>query len=327
MKRRSILAASLAAIASTTAAVAPLPALSQAFPSRPVTIIVPYAPGGATDFMARVIAPRLGARLGKEVIVDNRAGAGGFIGFTAVANAAPDGHTLLLTDTSFATMAALYPDRRNSTLKRLAPVTIVGTSPYVVAATSAVQSKNLKELIAYTRSRPGKLNFASGGQATSTHLAGEWFKSLTDTHILHIPYRGGGAAIQAQMGNEVELSFLTVPSIGAFVKSGKIKAFAVTSERRVAALPDVPTTVEAGLPQMVAVNWNAVFVSTETPAAIVARLNSELVAVLNMPEVRSKLADGAVDVGADSPEHAKAVVESDITRWTSVIKARNIKPE
>lgn len=321
--RRSI----LLAFALAAAGLAPVAGIAQTFPSKPLTLVVPYAAGGATDLIARIIAPRLGARLGKDVVVDNKSGAGGLIGVQAVANAAPDGHTLMLIDTSFAAMAALSPERRNGALKEVTPVGIVVTAPYVIVATPSFPANNLQELIGLARSKPGQLNYGSGGNGSSTHLAGEWFKSLTATDIVHVPFRGGAAVVQSMLTGQPELTFLTVPSVLTYVKSGRLKALAVSGERRSPSLPDVPTTKEAGVPKMAGVNWNAVFAPAKTPQAIVTRLNRELAAVMNLPEVRAQLAEQAFEPSTDTPEHAQALIENEINRWAGVVKAGNIKPE
>jgi len=321
--RRSVLLSLVLA----AAGVFPVAGSAQTFPSKPLTLVVPYAPGGATDLIARIIAPRLATRLGKEVIVDNKSGAGGLIGIQAVGNAAPDGHTLMIIDTSFAAMAALNPERRTGALKDVTPVGIVVTAPYVVVATASFPARNLQELIGLARSKPGKLNYGSGGNGSSTHLAGEWFKSVTATDIVHVPFRGGGAVVQSMLTGQPELTFLTVPSVQTYVKSGRLKALAVSGEQRSPSLPDVPTTKEAGVPKMVGVNWNAVFAPAKTPQAIVTRLNRELAAVMNQPEVRAQLAEQAFEAATDTPEHAQAFIEDEINRWAGVVKAGNIKPE
>lgn len=322
LRRSLVLSLALAA-----AGLVPVAGSAQTFPSKPLTLVVPYAPGGASDLIARIIAPRLGARLGKEVVVDNKSGAGGLIGIQAVANAAPDGHTLMIIDTSFAAMAALSPERRNGALKDVTPVGIVVTAPYVVVATPSFPAKNLQELIGLARSKPGQLNYGSGGNGSSTHLAGEWFKNVTGTDIVHVPFRGGSAVVQSMLTGQPELTFLTVPSVQTYVKSGRLKALAVSTEQRSPALPDVPTTKEAGLPKMVGVNWNAMFAPAKTPQAVIARLNRELAAVMNLPEVRVQVAEQAFEVSTDTPEHATALIEEEINRWVGVVKAGNIKPD
>ncbi len=321
--RRSIFLSLTLAVASLVH----LASNAQTFPSKPLTLVVPYAPGGATDLIARIIAPRLAARLGKEVVVDNKSGAGGLIGIQAVASAAPDGHTLMIIDTSFAAMAALNPERRNGLFKEVTPVSIVVTAPYIAVATPSFPAKNLQELIGLARSKPGKLNYGSGGNGSSTHLAGEWFKSVTGTDIIHVPFRGGSAVVQSMLAGQPELSFLTVPSVLSYVKSGRLKALAVSGEQRSPSLPDVPTTKEAGVPKMVGVNWNAVFAPTKTPLPVIARLNRELAAVMNLPEVRAQVAEQAFEVSTDTSEQATILIEEEINRWAGVVKAGNIKAE
>ncbi|HSV78492.1 MAG TPA: tripartite tricarboxylate transporter substrate binding protein [Ramlibacter sp.] len=321
--RRSVLLSLVLA----AAGLLPVTGTAQTFPGKTITLVVPYTAGGGTDQIARIIAPRLAARLGADVIVENKPGAGGLLGVQAVANAAPDGHTLLVMDASFATMAALSPERRNAALKEVIPVSIVTVTPYVIAINSKVPAKNLQEFIAVARSHPGKLTYGSGGNTSASHLAGEWFKSVTSTDILHVPYRGGSAAVQSQAAGETDLTFLTAPSVMQHIKGGRLRGLAVTSAQRSPALPDVPTTSEAGLPKMAAVTWNAVFAPAKIPQPLLARLNKEISAVQNLPEVRAQFSSLSLDTYPDSPQHAMAFIEEEINRWSAVVKAGNIKPE
>ncbi len=313
----------LSLLVAASAAILPTLGMAQAWPTKTVTLIVPYAPGGATDVIARVVAQRLSLRIGKEVIVENKAGAGGVIGLSAVANAAPDGHTLLVIDSSFAGIAALTPERRNG----VTAVGLLATAPYVISVGANVQARTLQELIGQARIRPGAVNYSSGGLASSTHFAGEWFKILSGTSLTHIPYRGGSLALQAVMAGEAEVTFLTMPTVQQQVKAGKLRALAVTGEQRSPMLPDVPTTKEAGLAKMTGLNWNALFAPAKTPLPLVARLNKEVNAVLQMPEVRAKLAELSLEAAPESVEHSQAVIEDEIQRWGGVAKAANIKPE
>lgn len=322
LSRRSLIAAAGGALCLSGAGAA-----ETSWPSRTVTLVVPYAAGGATDIAARYLAQRLSQRLQKEVIVDNRAGAGGLIGAAHVAGSASDGHTLLFCEGSFSTNAALRPDARGSGLKDLTPVVLVGTQPYVIIANAGVPAKNLQELVAYARSQPGRLNYASGGNTTSTHFAGELFKSVTGTRIVHIPYRGGGPAIQSIAAGDAQLGFMSVPATIPHLQAGRMKALAVTGPKRAKALPNVPTTAEAGLPKMVGQNWVGVFAPVGTPADLVAKVNAEWTAVLAQAEVRAQMDVYALDPAPEGTERITVFLREDIKRWSELVKSGVITPE
>jgi tripartite-type tricarboxylate transporter receptor subunit TctC len=302
-------------------------AADPAFPVKTVTLVVPYAAGGSTDIVARYIAQRLSLRWKREVIVDNRTGAGGLIGQSYVANAAADGHTLLFCEGGFSTLAVLRPDSRGSGLKDFAPVVLVGTTPYITVINSKVPANNLKEFVAYARTRPGKLSYASGGAGNSTNFYGELMKKVTGTHILHIPYRGGGPAVVAAASGEVEIYSGAVPSVTSFIKSGRLKGLAVSGNRRASALPDVPTTKEAGFPALNTVNWNGVFAPIGTPPQLVQWLNAEISAVLQQPEVKSQLDTYALTPAPESPERTTAFIREDIRTWADLVKTAHITAE
>ena len=294
------------------------------FPTRAVTLVVPYAPGGSGDISARYLAQQLSLRWKREVIVDNRTGAGGLVGAGYVAAAPADGHTLLYCDGSFATNAAMRPTARGGSLKDFAPVVLAGTQPYIMVANPSLPVKNLQEFITYARSRPGKLNYASGGSGASTNLAGEMFKKATGTHIVHIPFRGGGPAVLSVVSGEAEFAVMAIPSVMPFVKGGRLKALAVTGERRSNALPEVPTVREAGLPSMTLLNWAGVLAPSGTPPELVRWLNAEITAVVTTPEVRTQLESYALNPAPESPERTTAFLQADIRRWTELIKTAKI---
>ncbi len=314
------------ALAAVIGSFASMSSVAQEFPSHVLTIIVPYSVGGATDVLARIIAPELAARLGQDVIVDNKTGAAGMIGARMVSSSKPDGHTLLLTDSSLAGNAAVYPDRRK-TLSDLTSVGLVATSPYAISVANKLPVRSLQDLIDLSKAQPGKLTYGSGGLVSSTHLAAEWFKSLSKVDMLHIPYRGGGAALTAMAGGEIDVTFMTVPSLLPFVNSGRVRTLAVTSTSRIAELPGVPTTKEVGLSQMVGINWNALFISSKTPRPIADKLNQELRFVLNMPEIKKKLSQLGLEPAADSIEEANLEITKEVKRWSGIVKAANIKLE
>jgi tripartite-type tricarboxylate transporter receptor subunit TctC len=324
LSRRSLLAG-----AASAASIAALPGLAraQAYPSRHVTIVVPFAPGGTGDIVARNVAPLLGARLGREVIVENRTGAGGAIGWAAVANSARDGYTLLASDTSFAMAAAVIPKQPFDPRKDFVHIGTTATVPFVVVVRPGLEARTLQELIALARANPGKLNYGSAGNGSSSHLGCEWFKYLTKTYMVHVPYRGGAGVVQDLLAGQVDVAFLAVPSVLQHVRSGKLRILAVSSPARLSALPAVPTAIEAGLPKFVGAHWFGLSAREGTPEPIVTRLNTELNAVLASPEIKAKFDGAGLDPAPATPQAAAAYVQADIERWVTVVKAASIKPE
>jgi tripartite-type tricarboxylate transporter receptor subunit TctC len=316
------------AIAICAALAATGPTSAQGYPARPVTIVVPFSPGGTTDIVTRIVMTELGERLGQNVVVDNRPGAGGSIGWQFAARAPKDGYTLLATSTDFGMAPALLPNQPFDPRKDFEHVSLTATGPFIIVVNSAVPAKTLQEFIALEKSRRGRLNYGSGGSGSASHLAGEWFKMLTSTHLLHIPYRGGAPAIQALLAGEVEVAFLAIPSVLQHVRSGKLRALAITGDSRVALLPEVPTTKEAGLPQMRGGNWIGLAAPAGTPTAIVHRLNQQISALLATPRMRERLIEAGVEpASALPPEKVAAHVDAEITQWTAVVTAGKIKPE
>jgi len=301
---------------------------ASAFPERPVRIVVPFAPGGNIDITARTLAPGMSEALGVQVLVENRAGAGGLIGSEAVARAQPDGYTTLMGSTgTLSTAVALYPKIRFDPMKDLAPTSLVSVVPLVLTVHHAMPARSVKEFIALVKARPGKVTMASAGTGTSNHLAGEYFQSVTGTKMIHVPYKGSGPALSDLMGGQVDVIFDQIASSLPHIRSGRLKAIAVTTPRRSAALPDTPTLAESGLAGFDASTSTGIMVPGGTPAAIVARMHAAVVQSVRMPATR----EGLMRIGADplesSPEEFARLLRSELEKWTRVIKAADIRVE
>src|SRR3954452_4846381 len=260
-----------------------------AYPSRPVRFILPFPPGGGTDILGRVIAERLSANLGQPVVTENRGGAGGNVGAEAAAHSAPDGYTLVLVAPSLAISPSLYAKLNYDPVKDFAPVTLVGTVPNVMVTNPSVPARTLAEFIALAKSKPGGMNFGSGGNGTSNHLAGELFNIVAGVRLVHVPYKGVNLAMNDVMSGEVHLVVIGIPAAAPHIKAGKLRALAVIDSKRAAALPDVPTAAEAGLPDFDVTTWYGVLGPAGTPRPIVTRLNAEIVKAMKSPEMTAKL--------------------------------------
>lgn len=307
-----------------------LPGIAHAaYPDKPIRMIVPYPPGGATDVIGRVMAQRLSTALGQQVVVDNRGGAGGNLGADAVAKAAPDGYTILMgAITSHSIMATLEHATIKYNLERdLVPVSIVGSVPLVFVVNPSVPATTLKELIAHAKANPGKLSFASSGAGAPQRMGGELFMRTAGLDMIHIPYKGSGPAMTDLMGGHVLTMVETVPAALPHIQSGKIRALAVTTPQRISMLPDVPTAAEAGLPGFEVSSLFGILVPAGTPQPIINRLNAELTKVLSLPEVKQELLQQGAYTVTTTPEQAQLRVRKEITTWAKVIKDANIKAD
>ena len=295
------------------------------FPSRPVTLVVPFPPGGGTDTGARIVAQKLGAKWGQTVIVDNKGGAAGMIGADFVAKAKADGYTILMGNIGTqAINPSLYKKMAYDPDSAFAPITLVAELPLAMMVNPAVPAKTAKELITLAKSQPGKLSYSSSGAGGAPHLAAEMFKEATGTFILHVPYRGGGPAISDLLAGHVQLSFMTVLEASGHIKAGKLRALAVTGARRVPALPDVPTLAEAALPGFNSISWIGLLAPAGTPKDIVERISSDMREVLAADDVKLKLIElGAVPVG-NTPAQFQALIDSDRKRYAQVIRDKKI---
>ncbi len=313
--RRGLLAAAAAC------ALLPGLAAAQAFPSKPITIIVPFAAGGTTDILARIIAQGMGAELGQSVVVDNRAGAGGNIGGQVAARAPADGYTLFMgTVGTHAINAALYKKMPFDPVKDFAPLTRVANVPNLLVANPAQPFKTVQELIAYAKANPGKINFGSSGSGSSIHLSGELFKSMAKVDMQHVPYKGSAPAVTDLLGNQIAIMFDNMPSAIQHVRSGRLRAIAVTTARRSPELPDVPTIAEAGVPGYEATSWFGMFAPAATPAPVVAQLNATIVKVLAQPDIRKKLAEQGAEAAGETPAQFADFIQKESVKWGKVVK-------
>ena len=296
-------------------------ALAQAYPTKPVTIIVPFAAGGTTDILARIIGQALTAELGQSVVVDNRAGAGGNIGGQAAAKAAPDGHTLFMgTVGTHAINASLYKKMPFDPVKDFAPLTRVANVPNLLVANPAQPYKSVKDLIAYAKANPGKVNFGSSGNGSSIHLSGELFKSLAKVDMQHVPYKGSASVVTDLLGNQIDIMFDNMPSAIQHVRSGKLAPLAVTTAKRSPELPNVPTIAEAGVPGYEATSWFGMFAPAGTPAPVLAKLNAAIVKVLAQPDVKKKINEQGAEVYSETPEQFAAFIQAESVKWGKVVK-------
>ena len=319
----------IAVMAFAAFGLAPAASLAQSYPAKPVTVIVPYPPGGATDIIGRVLAQKLSERMGKQFVVDNRSGAGGNIGAQAVASAAPDGYTLLMgAMTSHSINATLQKDTAKFSLEKdFAPVTIVGIVPLVLVVHPSIPAKTLKEFIAFAKAQPGGMSYASAGNGSPQHLTGEQFKLLTKTEMVHVPYKGSGPAMIDLIGGQVKSMIETVPAAVTHIKAGKIRPIMVTTKRRVESLPDVPTAAEAGMPGFEVVSMFGVAAPAKTPRPVIDRLNAELATILAMPDVKAKLLEQGVYAAHTKPEEAATRIRDEVAKWAKVIKDADVKVE
>jgi tripartite-type tricarboxylate transporter receptor subunit TctC len=301
-------------------------ASAQSFPAKQVTLVVPYAPGGSTDIMARVMAQQLPALLGQPVVVENRTGGGGLVGWGSVARAVPDGHMLLTSEMSYPISAALLTNMPFDPKTAFANITIAASVPHALVVHPSVPAKDIKEFIAYTRANPGKINYGSGGNGTNTHMGAELFKSLTGTFLTHIPYRGGGAALQDVIAGQVQMIVTALPGALPHIKSGKVRALMLTSNERSAVAPDIPSAKESGL-DMDMHFWLGFAAPAGTPAPTLARLHKDMVAVLALPDVKKRMGEMGFTVIGSSAADADKLVASETRRWAAVIKAAGIKAD
>jgi tripartite-type tricarboxylate transporter receptor subunit TctC len=300
---------------------------ASSYPDRPVKIVVPFAPGAGTDAMGRLMAQKLGEALGATFVVENRAGASGAIGTQYVAQAAPDGYTLLLLASPFTTVAASLPSANYDPLTQFAPVGMIASGPLVWAANTKLPVSNMKELVALARRKPGALNYGSAGSGGVNHLVLELLKARTGTFITHIPYRGVAPATMDMIGGQIELVTGTIPALLPFIKDGRVKPLAVTSAKRSPALPDVPSMSEAGLSGIDVVNYFALAAPMGTPPAVIEKLNLTLNRVVVLPEVTARFKADAVEAAPGSPALLGHFIEADYRAWRNVVKTQNLKIE
>jgi tripartite-type tricarboxylate transporter receptor subunit TctC len=288
---------------------------------RSTRLVVPFAPGGGADITARLVAQHLAESFGKPVVVDNRPGAAGNIGTEIVARAAPDGYTLLLASTATAVNVSMYRKLPFDTLRELTAVSIVSTVPLVVAVHPSVPAQSVQELVALARSRPGALNYSSGGVGTANHLGGELFREVAGVDITHVPYKGGGPALNDLIAGHVQLQFGTVASMRDLVRAGRLRALATTGERRSSAMPEVPTIAEAGLPGAEVTAWYGVFAPGGTPRPVVEQVSAEIARIVRMPESQESLRTQGSDGLGTTPDEANRFFRREVDKWARVVRA------
>ena len=324
MSARLVASIAVAVIATLGAA----SARAQAYPSKPIRIIIAQAPGSATDVISRVVGNRLQEALGQPVIIEARPGAGGAVGTEAAARSAPDGYTLFMANNStHGSNPALYAKLPYDAVNDFAPITLVAAVPYVLVVDPSLPVKSVQDLIALAKSQPGKMNYASAGNGSTHQFCGELLKSMSGIDVLHVPYKGSPPAIAGLLGGEVSLMFANLTDIGSQIRGGKVKALAVTVTKRAGLLPEVPTMSEAGLPGFDIGSWFGLLAPAGTPAPIVSRLNAETVKVLGRSDVQATLGAQGLELVPSSPEQFSAHIKSEIAKFSRIAKAANIKAE
>jgi tripartite-type tricarboxylate transporter receptor subunit TctC len=318
--------ASAFALAAGLALAAASGALAQKYPEKPVRMIVPFAPGGGTDVLARFLGTKLSENLGVSVVVDNRAGASGTIGAEAAARSAPDGHTVLFTSASFVFNPSLYRIAYDP-VKDFSPVTLAALVPHLLVVHPSLPVRNVKELIALAKKHPGEVFFASGGVGSSVHLAAALFIAKAGVKMTHVPYKGGGPAMIGLMSGEASVMFPTMQSAMPHVRSGRLRPIAISIARRSPALPDVPTVAESGLPGYDATGWYGMLAPAGTPRAAIERLHGEIVKILSVPETRRRLASEGAEAVGSTPEEFARFVREELAKWAEIIRGLGLRSE
>jgi tripartite-type tricarboxylate transporter receptor subunit TctC len=301
------------------------PALAQ-YPAKPVRMIVAFAPGTTSDIIGRMLAEKLTQQLHQPFVVENRTGAGGTIGAEAVAKSAPDGYTILVSTAALPVSAHVYPGLKYDTAKDFASITVISHSPLLLAANLNFPPKNVMELVQYAKANPGKVSFGSAGVGTSHHLTGEKLKLDTGIDMVHVPYKGSGPAHVDLMGGQIQIMFDNIVALMPHVKSGKVRALAVSSAKRHPLLPDVPSIQEAGVKNFETVAWFGLVAAAGTPRDIMNRLNAETVKAIQLPDVRKRLLEGGSDIVGNSPEAADKFLRDEVEKWGTVVRAAKVTP-
>jgi len=322
--------ARIAAAVAAIVAAAGAPAVSSQpadWPTKPVRFILPFPPGGGTDTLARIVGVKVSETLGQPLLMDNRPGAGANIGAELAARAAPDGYTIVMGNIAHAVNMSLYLKPGYDFVTDFAPVTLLASTPNILVVGPSVPSKTVADLIALAKASPGKFNYASAGSGSSSHLAGELFKTMTSTDLVHVPYKGGGPAVTSLISGEAAIGFATAPSVLPQVRSGKLRALAVTSARRSPAAPDLPTIAESGVPGYDSNTWYGVLAPRRTPAKLVGRLNEVFIGAMRAGEVKERLAVHGFEPETSTPEAFGTYIRSEVAKWAKVVKAAGIRPE
>ena len=307
--------------------VRPLAALAQTYPTRPVRLIVPFAPGGPTDVFARLLAQKLSTNLGQQFYVENQVGGGGNIGMGNAARAAPDGYTVVFVSTSYIVNPSLHPKIPYDPYKDFAPVTLAAISPNLLSVHPSVPAKDVRELIAFLKANPGRYSFASAGVGTTPHLSGELFKLSQKLDLVHVPFNGSGPAIASTLAGHTPIAFTVITPAVPQVRDGKLRGLAVTTAKRSPALPDVPTLAEAGLADQEADTMQGILVPAGTPKPVIDLLHREIVKVMALPEIRERMAELGFEAVANTPDEFSARIKVEIPKWAKVIRDANIKAD
>jgi tripartite-type tricarboxylate transporter receptor subunit TctC len=302
-------------------------AADEHYPLKPIRVIVPQSAGGSTDLAARVVTQKLGETLGQTLVVDNRPGAGSLNGTETVAKAAPDGYTLLCVAASFTINPSLHEKLPFDPIRDFVPITRLAALPHILVVHPTLPVKSVKELIALAKAKPGELNYASSGIATSTHLAAELFRHMTGTDMVQVPFKGGAPGMVGLLSGQVQLYFATISTALPHVKSGKVRALAVTSAKRSIVAPEYPTLAEAGVAGYEHTSWIGLLAPAKTPAAVISKLHAESLKAVNLQEVKSHLLRDGLEPVGDTPQEFAAVVKAEVAKWRKVVKAAGIKPQ
>jgi tripartite-type tricarboxylate transporter receptor subunit TctC len=303
----------------------PTLAIAQDFPNKPIKLIVPFPPGGPNDIIARVVGQRMSEIVKQPIVIENRSGQGGVTGTDAVAKSPPDGYTIAIASAGALAISPSMEKVAYETLKDLQPITLVATVPEMLVVATSVPANNMKELVALASAQPGKLNFASSGPGSLPHLAGELFKLTAKIDIVHVPYRGAAPAVNDLLAQQVQMVFLDLPVLLPQIKAGKLKPIAVGAPQRVPSAPDVPTTAEVGMPNLITENWYGMVAPAKTPPNVVTALNKAAVEAMKDPAVVEKLESQGAILGGDSPEHFAAFIDSETKKWAKVIKDAGVQ--
>lgn len=301
--------------------------VAQDYPSKPIRLVVPFPPGGGTDIVTRTVTQKLAEILGASFVVDNRGGAGGSIGTEIVAKSPPDGYALVMVSGSHTINPSLYKKLPYDSVNDFSPITLVVSGPGILVVHPSVPAKNVRELIALAKSKPGQLIYASAGNGTPPHLAAELFKSMAGVNMVHVPYKGNTQAFPDLISGQVQVSFPTIPSAIPHVRSGRLRALAVTSKQRSHVAPDIPTIAESGLPGYDASSWYGLLAPAGTPASVVAKLQQGVVKVLELPDVKEKMLSQGLDPVGSTPEEFAATIKTEIPKWAKVVKASGAKAD
>lgn len=297
------------------------------YPVRPIRLVIPIGPGGNADILGRLVGQRLSEIWGQQVVVDNRPGASNVIGTEIAANASPDGYTLLLVATAYVTNPSLKKELPYDSVRDLAPVSLIASTPFLLVAHPGLPANNIRDLVAIARGKPGQLNYSSSGVGTSQHLAGALFAYMVHINLNHVPYKLTAQALTDVIGGNVQLIFASITSVLPHVKAGKLRALGITTLRRSALAPDLPTIAESGVSGYDFAAWTGILVPAATPRPIIAKLNAEIVGILNSPEIRKRIAGMGADVTPSSPSEFASLISSEISKWAAVLKSASIRVE